>query len=295
VGAGTDLRTLSISAPATSTDAYATAWIPGNPKTTPDPTNAGALHDTAAVSGIITKVAGIGQWDWQALSGNGAGLTVTASMPDLSGFAPKERLRLVGWDNTTGKWVALGTSAPAANTENTLISGTMTAGIGAIGIGSIAAGLPDLTPAIEIDNPNFDEGQTTDFVVNIFEIANNITDGSTISFAITKPLSWAITVPGITLSGTNQTGVNSTSNVGGGTANQNGNCFFRETSGFVIVTLKPAQFISANGSLTVGLKATRKTGALSGVSQALTVSVASNSGGDNTVSNNKTNTFVTAN
>lgn len=295
VGAGTDLRTLSISAPSASTDAYATAWIPGHPKTTPDPTNGGAFHDTAAVAGVIKRVMSVGQWDWQALSGTGAGLTVTASMPDLTAFAPKGHLRLVGWDNATSKWVALGTAAPTSNAENTAIAGTMTTGIGSIGIGSIAIGFPNLTPTIDIDNANFNAGQTMDFVVNVFEIANNITDGSTISFAITKPLAWTITVPGITLSGTNQAGVNGTSNVGGGTPNQNGSCLFRETAGFVIVTFQASQVINGGSSAIVGFRVSRNSGVLSGVSQTLTASLVNNSGGDITVSNNKTNIAITAN
>jgi hypothetical protein len=295
VGAGTDLRTLSISAPSAGTDAYATAWIPGHPKTTPDPTNAGAFHDTAAVTGVIKRVMNVGQWDWQALSGTGAGLTLTASMPDLTTFAPKGHLRLVGWNNATSKWVALGTTAPTSNAENTAITGTMTTGIDAIGIGSIAAGFPNLTPTIDIDDANFNIGQTMDFVVNVFEIANNITDGSTISFAITKPLSWTITVPGITLSGTNQVGVSGTSNVGGGTPNQNGSCLFRETGGFVIVTFQAAQVITGGSSAIVGFRVSRNAGVLSGVSQTLTTSLVNNSGGDITVSNNKTNIAITAN
>jgi hypothetical protein len=191
--------------------------------------------------------------------------------------------------------VALGTTAPTSAAENTSITGTMTAGIGAIGIGSIAAGFPNLTPTIDIDNANFNAGQTMDFVVNVFEIANNITDGSTISFAITKPLAWTITVPGITLSGTNQAGVNGTSNVGGGTPNQNGSCLFRETGGFVIITFQASQVINGSSSAIVGFRITRNSGVLSGVSQTLTASLVNNSGGDITVSNNKTNIAITAN
>jgi hypothetical protein len=186
VGTGADLRLLSIAAPAATSDAYATAWILGHPGSTPDPTSSNAMHDTAAVAGVIKKVMPIGQWDWQAISGTGANLPVSVSMPNLNSFAPKGHLRLVGWDPTVSKWVALGTVAPNDNKEDTLISGTMRAGIDAISIGSIAAGLPDLTPTTKITNGTFTITALTqrDLVVDISEILGNITDASTMPIKI---------------------------------------------------------------------------------------------------------------
>ena len=137
VGSGSDLRTLQISAPSSTTSEYAVAWLVGNPDTTPDPTNSNQLHTTTAVSGTIKAVSSVGQWDWLPVNGTGEGLTVTVSIPALSGdmFTNPADLRLVGWNGAS--WVNLGTSGATGLTENSTLSGTMIAGIQAIGIGSI--------------------------------------------------------------------------------------------------------------------------------------------------------------
>jgi hypothetical protein len=78
------------------------------------------------------------------VSGNGAGLTITVSIPDLSatGVAVAD-LRLVGWNGTS--WIDLsGSSTASGNTEGSTLSGTMIAGITAIGMGSISTPLPVL-------------------------------------------------------------------------------------------------------------------------------------------------------
>jgi Secretion system C-terminal sorting domain len=147
VGTGIDLRTLSISAPSAATDAYAAAWISGDPSGNRDPTipNAGA-HSIASVMAPIVSVSSIGEWDWQAgttmgNTGTGTGLMINVSIPDMSSFAVPLDLRLVGWDGTS--WIDLSGSATASgNTENSTLSGTMVAGITAIGIGSIRFPLP---------------------------------------------------------------------------------------------------------------------------------------------------------
>jgi gliding motility-associated-like protein len=153
VGTGSDLRTLTMSAPATATDAYATAWIVGNPSTTGDPTNANAMHSTTSFSGLLVAVSPVGQWDWQAISGTGAGLTITLSIPTISGagLTVAADLRLVGWNGTT--WVNLGTAGASGLTENSTLSGTMIAGIQAIGIGAVDT-TPPLPPTIDTVTPN---------------------------------------------------------------------------------------------------------------------------------------------
>jgi len=139
VGSGTDLRTLSISAPSSPEDVYAVAWIVGNPSTTADPTNGNALHSVTAVSGTIAVVSTVGQWDWQAVRGTGDGLVITVSIPQLSGteFSDASLLRLVGWNGTA--WENLGTAGASGITENSTLSGKMKAGIQAIGIGAISS------------------------------------------------------------------------------------------------------------------------------------------------------------
>lgn len=137
VGSGSDLRTLTISAPTTSSAEFAVSWLGGNPDTTPDPTNSNQLHTTTSVSGTIKAVSSVGQWDWLPVNGTGEGLIVTVSIPVLSGdfFTSASDLRLVGWNGTT--WINLGTSGASGLSENSSLSGTMIAGIQAIGIGSI--------------------------------------------------------------------------------------------------------------------------------------------------------------
>ncbi len=147
VGSGTDLRTLSMSAPSAATDAYATAWILGDPSGNLDPTgpNSGP-HDITSVTFPIRVVSPVGQWDWQVGSnigatGNGNALFITVSIPDMTAFAPTAQLRLVGWDGTS--WIDLsGSPTASGNTENSTLSGNMIPGITAVAIGSIWWVLP---------------------------------------------------------------------------------------------------------------------------------------------------------
>jgi hypothetical protein len=150
VGSGTDLRTLAISAPATATNQYSVAWIAGNPGTNGDPSNANALHPVTSVTAPIASVSSAGQWDWIPVSGTGAGLTITVSIPDLSptGVAVAD-LRLVGWNGTA--WIDLSSGSTAGgNTEGSALSGTMVAGITAIGIGSTSTPLPVLFSRFDV-------------------------------------------------------------------------------------------------------------------------------------------------
>jgi hypothetical protein len=142
VGDGSDLRTLAIGAPTLTTDAYATAWILGNPSGNLDPTGpGGGTHNVLSVTFPIKTVSTIGQWDWQAgvnmgTTGDGVNLLVTVSMPDMTAFATTSSLRLVGWNGSS--WIDLsGMATATGNTENSSIFGYMQAGISAIGIGSI--------------------------------------------------------------------------------------------------------------------------------------------------------------
>lgn len=152
VGSGKDLRTLEISKPTTVTDAYATSWIEGDPSKNIDPTapNAGK-HSIESVTGPIVSVSKVGQWDWQVgendnlgegTTGNGVGLTITVSIPDMSRFANTSELRLVGWNGTA--WIDLSGKATATgNIENSELSGTMISGITAIAVGKIES-IPDI-------------------------------------------------------------------------------------------------------------------------------------------------------
>ena len=151
VGSGNDIRTLEISSPVAASDAYATAWIAGDPSGNTDPTapNAGP-HSIFSVASPIVFVSSIGQWDWQVgnagklgagTTGTGEGLVITVSIPDMSNFAVAPNLRLVGWNGT--QWIDLSGAALAnGNKENSTLKGTMQAGITAVAIGSVSKTLP---------------------------------------------------------------------------------------------------------------------------------------------------------
>jgi hypothetical protein len=143
VGSGTDLRTLTISAPSSPTDVYAVAWIMGNPTSTADPTNGNTFHPVTAVSGTISAVSTVGQWDWQAVRGTGEDLDITVSIPQLFGaeFSDATLLRLVGWNGAT--WESLGAAGASGLSENNTLKGTMKAGIQAIGIGVVTNAFVD--------------------------------------------------------------------------------------------------------------------------------------------------------
>lgn len=151
VGNGKDLRTLEISSPALETDAYATAWIVGDPGIAYDPTgpNAGA-HPVTSVQAPLAMVSAAGQWDWQAgeagslgagTTGIGAGLTISVSIPDMTRFAKASDLRLAGWNGSS--WTDLsGNGTASSNTENSTVTGIMQPGITAIAIASVSKQLP---------------------------------------------------------------------------------------------------------------------------------------------------------
>ena len=158
VGNGKDLRTLEISAPQHTTDAYAVAWLEGDPSHFNDHTNPVAgEHPISAFAEPLIGVSNYGQWDWQVgasgtlgedATGNGENLTITVSIPDMKSFAEASTLRLVGWNGT--QWIDLSKSATAnGNTEDSQLSGTMIAGITAIGIGKVAIS------SYTIDDGNF--------------------------------------------------------------------------------------------------------------------------------------------
>ncbi len=147
VGTGTDLRALEISKPTKITDAYATAWIDGDPSNSIDPTDDSLVkHDVLAVKAPIISVSKAGQWDWQVgenenlglgTTGNGEGLIITVSIPDMTRFSDVSELRLVGWNGSS--WIDLsGRSTATGNYENSKLSGVMIAGISAIAIGKVS-------------------------------------------------------------------------------------------------------------------------------------------------------------
>jgi hypothetical protein len=143
VGSGTDLRTVQISAPEPAAAHISVAWIPGNPDSTPDPSDATPLHDTKATESPIISISEIGQWDWISAVAPFNDITVTVSLPDVSKFAIADNLRLAGWNGT--KWINLSASKNATGvTENSRLTGIIPAGssITALSIGSTGVPLP---------------------------------------------------------------------------------------------------------------------------------------------------------
>lgn len=148
VGNGKSLRAFEISAPDKLTDAYAVAWIDGDPSENLDLTEPYAgKHSINSVKGDIIQVSNIGQWDWQTgeaenlgvgTTGDGKGINIRLTIPDLKNFAEPSALRIVGWNGT--HWIDLsGTATATGNDEYSNITGTMIAGISAIGIGKVSS------------------------------------------------------------------------------------------------------------------------------------------------------------
>jgi hypothetical protein len=144
-----------------------------------------------------------------------------------------------------------------------------------------------LTPTIEVDNLQFaSEGSQRDFVVNIFEIneANQIT-GTQIIFRVAKISAFDITY-------SLESG---TSDVLGGTANDNSNWTFTENANFITATSKPGNTMVANGQKIIGFTATRKTDVPPNTSQSITASIINGSTGEDFHDNNIVVTTITAN
>lgn len=139
----------------------------------------------------------------------------------------------------------------------------------------------DLFPNIAIDGGSFNASQAQDFVVALGEAGGGATNG-VITVTIPKLSGWVITVPGVTLSGTPQSGTSGTSNVFGGIPNSNGNWNFYDDGTNIIAVSKVGYVIPKFGEVIIGFTATRAAGTPSGTNQSLGVSVS----GDAVISNN---------
>jgi hypothetical protein len=147
--------------------------------------------------------------------------------------------------------------------------------------------LPDLTPTNQLDNLEFlTAGVSRDLIVNVFEIvgANQIA-GSILQFKITKLSAFDITY----------STSNGTSNVLGGTPNENSNWTFTEDSGFITVTAKSGVTMAASSRRRVGFTITRKAGVPSQTDQNITTTITFGSAGEIKTDNNKVITKITAN
>jgi hypothetical protein len=158
-----------------------------------------------------------------------------------------------------------------------------TAGAGNILTTNLQSG-PDLTPVMEFENALFTPSAGSDFLVSVIENGGGATNGI-MTVTIQKISGWNVTVPGITLSASNQTGSNGTNNVGD---YNNGDWQFRETATAIIATSIAGRIIPKNGASVLGYRATRKAATSSGTNQSLGATVGG--GGDTSPANNGAST-----
>ena len=143
--------------------------------------------------------------------------------------------------------------------------------------------IPNLNPTIPIDNLNFGSSGVTmerDFLVKLTENLGSPTDETPVSFRVSRLSAFDITVPGITLSGTDQSGVSGNSTVNGTTANTNGNWMFKQDDNFIIVTSKPGVTFAGNGFVNIGFHVKRKASIAVNTTQNITVTIIAGSGGE---------------
>lgn len=132
-------------------------WVDGDPNTTYDPTQGSINYTDGYLTGDLKSIVPVGFWDWHYLdaafadpgdpSYKGAEAlsedqTITVSLPALNGIlvgANASDLRLAGFDQANGVWIALGTTGATGLTKGSLLSGVIPGGkiITAVAIGSI--------------------------------------------------------------------------------------------------------------------------------------------------------------
>jgi len=150
-----------------------------------------------------------------------------------------------------------------------------------VGSGGTLSGA-DLTPGIQVETALFAANQTIDLVVDLFENAVGNTNG-TITVTIPVPPAFTITVPGLTLSATPQSGTNGTATALG-VPYFNGDWLFSLVGSNLIATSKVAVIIPSGSSTTLGYRIQRKATTPTGTNQNLSVDVSG--GSDSTPANN---------
>ncbi|WP_159469790.1 hypothetical protein [Dyadobacter sp. 3J3] len=252
---------------------------------------AGGPFDRTLKAGTLGSIDAVEYWDIDGATATPITLTWDAGsdVTTLTG-GTLSKLTIAGWNGT--QWVSI----PATINATSILGGPSTAAAGSITTNAsivpntytaytLASLVADLTPTTDIDALSFpNAGDSKDFIINLYEINNVLANGQ-IRFRITKLSSFTITYP--TTSGT--------SNVFGGTANENGNWDFTENTSFITITAKPGITIPANGQASLGFNITRKPGVPAGTGQNITATIISGSGGEVNFVNNQVVTTVTAN
>ncbi|MCE6987623.1 hypothetical protein [Dyadobacter sp. CY323] len=208
----------------------------------------------------------------------------TATLQLSAGATESETTTFVPNENTS-KWITKYLKfTPTATSAKLTFSGTGSSG-GFVNLDIDDAAIsrcPDLSPNMVIEGLNFGPEKDRDFLVNIYEINNGKTNQS-ISFRITK-------INGFTITYSNHHGI---SKVFGDKQNENGNWTFTETAQFITATSNAP--IAANGKATIGFNVKRKAVAGAGLTQNLTTTVLSNSGGEIKSQNNTALTSLSTN
>jgi hypothetical protein len=141
----------------------------------------------------------------------------------------------------------------------------------------------DLTPgAILSTGALFNTNQTKGIGIFILENGGGPSQGA-ITMTIPKLSGYTITVPGLTLSSTNQSGTDG-SNADG--AYTNGTWLFKDDGVNIVATSKPGVIIAKNGFVQLGFNVTRPATTPNGTSQNLSVNISG--GADATPANNNT-------
>lgn len=111
-----------------------TAWIDGDPTSTPDPTDA-TLHDRTSKQTGITAVSSVGQWDWIATAYL-ASIAVSVNVP--ISFTNTTNLIMVGWDGT--RWIDLGNTSLINDGIGNILTANVPSNVTALTIGTRNAG-----------------------------------------------------------------------------------------------------------------------------------------------------------
>lgn len=258
----------------------------------PLPLPTGAPFSTASKAADVTTVSTVEYWDIDGAAASKITLTwdLGSAIGTLTG-SNLGKLGIVGWDGS--KWVniaatvdptsvltgASGLSAGSITTNAAIIPNAYTA----YTLAAIVAGIPNLTPTIDIDELSFVTGANRDFVVNVFEINGFAATGS-IQVRIAKLSGFTITYP--TASGS--------SNVFGGTPNENSNWTFTENTGFITATAKTGVSIAANGMAVLGFHVARKAATPANTIQYVSPTIVGGSGGETKTDDNGAIAALTA-
>ncbi len=158
------------------------------------------------------------------------------------------------------------------------------------------ADVPDLTVSLAMNGLVFNTGAEKDCMMSIVE--NNEVDALSstqqIQVRMSVPSNFDVTVPGITLTSTDQSGISGTTTTTSTRPNENGNWLFKKSGSVITITSKPGTNILAGAKASIGFHVVRKTTAIPSA-QNITLTVVDGSGGETMFDNNGAVVTVTAN